>query len=567
MKNKVAIIAVYMGRLPDYHEITKKTIFHNNEYNWFIFTDQVSEIVSENNLTYLPYSLEMISRAVSDIFGKEIKISNCHKLCDIRPMFGEIFKEYLKNFDWWGFCDLDVIYGNFGDWLSDDILNDYEVITYFTKEGTLFGPFTLIKNTPKLVNLYKKIPDIESMIAAGNGSYHGGGYIVDEVHFAEVMRREGIRCITGVERNGKKIPFMRFGRRKTPARIIAGRIEVDSYMQDYPAHNKDLFGIDTMAIHLRGHHRIIGDKIISLDDIVIENEDPECENIRLDFDIKDNYSCLLLEYCTSIISVNSNKKITKIFVNDLEKSKPLAGLINYFYPNIVFEKNTGTDNCVIIKKPGKFNCVSTTTYGFMRKSLVKKENSPKKIIINGKGAEGLRQIYVDFLKERGFIEFLLEDISVEERCSLFFNATHIVLSNSPMAANLIFCGKGCNILEINNGHNPSAFVGIAKYFDSIFGLKIGYCTIFSDFIMNKAEFLPDDLNESEISKSSTFGSGRKKQFSGFFRLNRQKRYIIPLLKDDDAKCYQKSNFEISMENLNKYFSVFMESAKEGACRS
>ena len=50
MLTKVAIISLYIGPFPKFFNIFKHTAFHNKDYNWFIFTDQVAEHTKENNI-------------------------------------------------------------------------------------------------------------------------------------------------------------------------------------------------------------------------------------------------------------------------------------------------------------------------------------------------------------------------------------------------------------------------------------------------------------------------------------------------------------------------------------
>lgn len=49
-----------------------------------------------------------------------------YKLCDLKPMYGYIFEEYLKEFNFWGHCDVDTIMGNLDKWLSEEFLERYD---------------------------------------------------------------------------------------------------------------------------------------------------------------------------------------------------------------------------------------------------------------------------------------------------------------------------------------------------------------------------------------------------------------------------------------------------------
>lgn len=78
-----------------------------------------------------------------------IAVPQPYKLCDFRPAYGYIFAEYLTQYDFWGHCDNDVIFGNIRKFITDDILDNYERIL-------IRGHFTLYKNTPGVNNFYLK---------------------------------------------------------------------------------------------------------------------------------------------------------------------------------------------------------------------------------------------------------------------------------------------------------------------------------------------------------------------------------------------------------------------------
>jgi hypothetical protein len=82
-----------------------------------------------------------------------------YKLNDYKPTFGVLFADIIEGFDWWGWVDLDVIFGNFATFRHlfhklDRTSKQYEMIT-----GCWFrtcGPITMIKSTPENNQIYQK---------------------------------------------------------------------------------------------------------------------------------------------------------------------------------------------------------------------------------------------------------------------------------------------------------------------------------------------------------------------------------------------------------------------------
>ena len=56
----------------------------------------------------------------------EITLNNPYKLCDYKPLYGDIFSEYLDNFTHWGHCDIDVIMGDLASFVTDNLLDKYD---------------------------------------------------------------------------------------------------------------------------------------------------------------------------------------------------------------------------------------------------------------------------------------------------------------------------------------------------------------------------------------------------------------------------------------------------------
>lgn len=72
-----------------------------------------------------------------------------YKLCDIRPAYGDIFYDRIKMYDFWGWCDIDIIFGNIRNFITETLLNEYDKI------GSL-GHCVLIRNSDKMRTMYKQ---------------------------------------------------------------------------------------------------------------------------------------------------------------------------------------------------------------------------------------------------------------------------------------------------------------------------------------------------------------------------------------------------------------------------
>jgi hypothetical protein len=155
MVNKVVLIQVWFGEIPDYfwyHYETTKNIYG---LDFIIFTDQNIEL-SSKNYRVVNITKEEIEKKLSSKLNSEIIIKNNKKTCDLKASFGDLFESYIDGYDYFGCYDIDTL---FGDVYSNlfQYLNEYDFITIGEEayHNRLSGPFLIIKNTKELRELYK----------------------------------------------------------------------------------------------------------------------------------------------------------------------------------------------------------------------------------------------------------------------------------------------------------------------------------------------------------------------------------------------------------------------------
>lgn len=150
----VCLVACYLGPLPGWIEQYLLSCAYNPSINFLIFTDQPCFPVTPPNVSVEPFSKEAFNERATKTFGVEIKLSHPHKLCDFKPTYGHLFEEYLRGFDYWGYTDLDVIYGDIRRFLSIARLQAYDVFT--ARKEFLVGHFSLFRNDFQMRTLYQQ---------------------------------------------------------------------------------------------------------------------------------------------------------------------------------------------------------------------------------------------------------------------------------------------------------------------------------------------------------------------------------------------------------------------------
>ena len=139
MNNKYVVFSPYFGKLPQWFPLWLKSCSYCKEIAFVVFTDDNYEGTVPKNVVIEKISFSSFKDKIQKKFDFNISLETPYKLCDYKPVYGYVFKEYLKNAQYWGYCDMDLIFGNICKFLPNDI-NDYDKISFL-------GHFCLYKNT------------------------------------------------------------------------------------------------------------------------------------------------------------------------------------------------------------------------------------------------------------------------------------------------------------------------------------------------------------------------------------------------------------------------------------
>ena len=149
MMKKVCFIVPYFGTFPNTFEYWLQCCRNNKEFNWIIFTDDKTKYDYPENVRVMYSTLNNIKKVIEAKIGFDISLVRPYKLCDVRPLYGYIFSDYLNQFDYWGYCDLDILFGDLKVFLNDEIFEKYQKISFL-------GHMSLLKNCEEINQCFMK---------------------------------------------------------------------------------------------------------------------------------------------------------------------------------------------------------------------------------------------------------------------------------------------------------------------------------------------------------------------------------------------------------------------------
>ena len=450
---KATIISVYFGKLPNYFEFTKKTIQHNKDFQWIIAGDMFEEKIEDGNILFLPFSLKDLSDGCAKVLNAEIDIKTPYKACDTKILWPEIFESYVFS-DWVGWADLDCIFGDLNTFITEDVLINYDVITYTATSvygqnvPSVHGPFTVINNK-KIKKWYFDIPDLINKLnynQTSSGDQRASYVGLDEVFFAKIIEEKKYKVFNRYKPFKEQtvdLPIIFYGRRRAPAKWRDGKIFIDSVQEDY---DNRFNGVHSMFLHIRNNLHV---------DILNQEVLPEALHFYKDKKVIQIYKpqisiCSFIKNFIPTIKFLHKKLMDIVFSFNEEQYINLKQIIDIFLPEVkITLDNNGKQNTLT-------QCFHLTQIppGIIEemRSLIPKKAIGDKAVFLSVDANKLQLL--ELLNAFAFCDEVTADFDDER---------HLMILMKPEAKYIDFC-------KINN----SNFENIFKQLTSITAKKRFY---------------------------------------------------------------------------------------------
>lgn len=187
---KCAIVIPYFGtEWPIWFPLYLYSLGKNKDIlDVYFITNILPPSYAPDNAKFQICNFKEYSKKVSEKLNIQFVPESPYKLCDLKPFLPIIHADQLTQYDYVGFGDLDLIYGNLSKWLNKVGENKTVISTHIDR---ISGHFVLLKNTPRIINKAFYIPKWREILQ--DNKHHG----IDEgrfsfVHFPLLW---GISCV------------------------------------------------------------------------------------------------------------------------------------------------------------------------------------------------------------------------------------------------------------------------------------------------------------------------------------------------------------------------------------
>lgn len=161
-KSSIAFLIPYFGKWPDWIELYIVSIERNPTIDFHFITDCDTTITNAKNIIFYPTTFEEYVENAQKKLSVPINIPNPYKICDLRPFFGIIHADIINGYDFFGWTDVDLLFGDIRSFYTNEILANHDVLS--SHAIRLAGHCALLRNTPKYRTLGYKVYNWKEML-------------------------------------------------------------------------------------------------------------------------------------------------------------------------------------------------------------------------------------------------------------------------------------------------------------------------------------------------------------------------------------------------------------------
>jgi hypothetical protein len=123
----------------------------------------------------LDTDLEGFKKRVKDKLGIDFPgLPGTGKVFDYRCALGYLYSEEIKDYDYFGHCDFDMVFGDVDKWFTDEELSQLDI--WSNHDTYICGPWTLYRNIPEVKLLFLQSDWYKNMIGPETTGWVEEGY-------------------------------------------------------------------------------------------------------------------------------------------------------------------------------------------------------------------------------------------------------------------------------------------------------------------------------------------------------------------------------------------------------
>ena len=122
---RAAFLIPYFGTTPTWMLYFLESCRHNPRFTWILYGNLQLQSQPPENVVVVPATIDDFVQRVRHRLKLAIELPFPYKLCDFRACYGEIFQDLLSEYSYWGYCDIDLIFGDIAHFIDSNTWKNY----------------------------------------------------------------------------------------------------------------------------------------------------------------------------------------------------------------------------------------------------------------------------------------------------------------------------------------------------------------------------------------------------------------------------------------------------------
>jgi hypothetical protein len=181
----LVMLMPYFGQWPEWTDLFLVSCAANKNVHWRFFTDCDPPGNRPANVEFRTMSVGAFTNAVSERLGFSFAHADPHKVSEVRPALGLLHEQEIADFEFFGYGDLDVVWGDI-DGFYNPLRAAYDMIS--THSNIVAGHFSVFRNTHDMRRAFLETPGYPDLLQLPRKT----GF--DEWNFAKVFKDKP-RCL------------------------------------------------------------------------------------------------------------------------------------------------------------------------------------------------------------------------------------------------------------------------------------------------------------------------------------------------------------------------------------
>lgn len=175
---RILVIIPYFGKWPQWLGHYLRSCETNPTIDWLLISNCPPPKKYPANVRFQTMTMREYCGVISQRLDIPFICADSYKMCDIRPALGVIHQDQLAGYDYFGYGDLDVIYGDLRKFYTPSVL---EYLSVSSHENMISGHLALIQNTEEGINAFRLVKNWQ--LTMGHPWHHA----FDEGHFSNLF--------------------------------------------------------------------------------------------------------------------------------------------------------------------------------------------------------------------------------------------------------------------------------------------------------------------------------------------------------------------------------------------